>query len=106
MPKKGFISNKIKPWIEARERYRLSHAQIQMARELGLSPKSFGKLKADPREEWRLPLPEYIDYLYQSKFGKSCPDDVRSLELKDREKREKKAARKSQSSCGSEPGPT
>ncbi|WP_205827903.1 hypothetical protein [Microbulbifer sp. SH-1] len=95
MAKKGFVSNKIKPWIEAREKYQLSHAQIQMARELGLSPKSFSKMDANSQEEWKLPLPKYLEHLYQSKFGKSSPDDVRSLEVKDREKREKKAARRS-----------
>ena len=39
MAKKDFIPNKLKPWVEARKKYRLSHAQIQMARELGLNPK-------------------------------------------------------------------
>ena len=31
-------------WIDARKRYRLSHVHVQMARELGLNPKKFGKL--------------------------------------------------------------
>lgn len=44
MSKKGFIPKKLRPWIEARKRYRLSHAQIQMARELGLNPKKFGSM--------------------------------------------------------------
>ncbi len=44
MAKKGFIPNKLRPWIEARKKYRLSHAQVQMARELGLNPKKFGSL--------------------------------------------------------------
>jgi len=44
MPKKGFIPNKLKPWIEARKKYHLTHAQIQMARELGMNPKKFGSL--------------------------------------------------------------
>jgi hypothetical protein len=29
-------------WVEARQRYHLSHAQVQMARELGLSPGGSG----------------------------------------------------------------
>jgi len=39
MPRAGFIPEKLKPWIEARQRYHLSHAQVQMARELGMNPK-------------------------------------------------------------------
>jgi len=38
MPKPGFIPNKLKPWIEARQRFRLSDAQVQMARELEMNP--------------------------------------------------------------------
>jgi len=42
MPKA--IPAKLRPWFEARRRFRLSHATVQMARELGLNPKKFGKL--------------------------------------------------------------
>ncbi len=31
-------------WIEARKRFHLSHAQVQMARELGMNPKKLRKL--------------------------------------------------------------
>jgi len=94
MPKKGFIPNKLRPWIEARKKYRLSHAQIQMARELGMKPKRFGGWANHKQEQWKLPLPEYIEYLYQKRFGKRFPDDVRSLEVKDVEKRKRKAQNK------------
>jgi hypothetical protein len=94
MPKKGFIPNKLKPWIEARKKYRLSHAQIQMARELGMNPKKFGGFANHRQEQWKLPLPEYIEHLYQKKFGKRFPDDNRSLEVKDAEKRKRKAQKK------------
>jgi hypothetical protein len=39
------IPEKDQPWIEARKRYHLSDAHIQMARELGLNPKKFGALE-------------------------------------------------------------
>jgi len=32
-------------WVDARKRYRLSHAHVQMARELGLNPRKFGKIR-------------------------------------------------------------
>ena len=48
MPKPSFISQKLKPWIEARTRFNLSHAQIQMARELGMNPRlSVGARQGD-----------------------------------------------------------
>ena len=94
MPKKGFIPNKLRPWIEVRKKYHLSHAQIQMARELGMNPKKFGGLGNRKQEQWKLPLPQYIEHLYQKRFSKRFPDDVRSLEVKDAEKRRRKAQNK------------
>jgi hypothetical protein len=94
MPKKGFISNKLKPWIEARKKFHLTHSQIQMARELGLNPKKFGGLANHKQEQWKLPLPEYIEHLYQKRFQKPAPNITRSLEVVDREKRKRKQQKK------------
>ncbi len=94
MPKKGFIPNKLKPWIAARKKYRLSHGQVQMARQLGLNPKKFGGLANHKQESWKIPLPEYIEHLYQKKFGKILSDAVKPLEVVDAEKRERKANKK------------
>ena len=33
------LSQDLKDWIEARKRFGLSHAQVQMARELGMNPR-------------------------------------------------------------------
>ncbi len=38
------IPSKLRPWFEARRRFRLSHAHLQMARELGMNPQKFGAL--------------------------------------------------------------
>ena len=94
MPKKGFISNKLKPWIEARKKFHLTHSQIQMARELGLNPKKFGSLANHKQEQWKLPLPEYIEHLYQKRFKKPALNITRSLEVVDREKRKRKQQKK------------
>lgn len=67
-------------WIDARKRHRLSHAQIQMARELGLNPKTLGKLDNRHLQSWKLPLPAYIEELYLKRFGKDRPDTVYSIE--------------------------
>jgi len=55
------MPEKYLPWIEARKRFHLSDAHIQMARELGLNPKKFGGLANTKQEPWKLPLPEFIE---------------------------------------------
>ncbi len=94
MPKKGFIPNKLKPWIEARKKFHLTDAQISMARHLGMNPKKFGSLANHKQEKWKLPLPEYIEDLYYKRFKKRLPDDVRSIERIEAEKRRRKEQRK------------
>ncbi len=94
MAKAGFIPQKLKPWIEARKRYRLSHAQIQMARELGLNPKKFGSLANHMQEPWKLSLPTYIEKLYFKRFNKDRPDVIRSIEQMVKDKAARKAERK------------
>ncbi len=42
--KKKNLSPKYQVWIDARKKFRLSHAHIQMARELGMNPKKFSTL--------------------------------------------------------------
>ena len=94
MPKKDFIPNKLKPWIEARKKYRLSHAQIQMARELGLNPKKFGSLGNTKQQQWKLPLPEFIEEIYFKHFKKRTPENIRSIEQMVKDKARKKAESK------------
>lgn len=81
MPKKfPKIPAKLRVWIDARKRHELSHAHIQMARELGMNPKSLGKLDNHGQEVWKAPLPEFIESLYLKRFGKLRPDNVQSIE--------------------------
>ena len=93
MPKPDFLPQKLRPWVDARRRFNLSHAQIQMARELGLNPKKLGGLANHKQEPWKMPLRRYIKHLYKKRFGKDTPDDVRSIEIKVREKRVQKEAK-------------
>ena len=67
-------------WIEARKRHQLSHAHVQMARELGMNPKKLGKLDNHKQETWKLPLPRFIEELYEKRFGKARPDVVVTME--------------------------
>ncbi len=94
-PKK--IPEKFQAWIDARKRYHLSHAEIQMARELGMNPMRFAKIANHKQEPWKAPLPEFIKRIYFKRFGKDRPDDVRSIEevvqRQEKKKAEKKARR-------------
>ncbi len=81
-------------WVEARKRFRLSHAQVQMARELGMNPKKLGGLANADQEPWKLPLPQFIEKLYMKRFGKARPDRVVSLEDRAQEIAAKKARRR------------
>jgi hypothetical protein len=97
MSKELRIPDYLKPWIEARRRFRLSHIHIQMARELGMNPKKFGKLANHHQEPWKAPLPIFIERIYFKRFGKERPDEVLTIrqfvEKQQAKKRAKKLAR-------------
>ncbi|TMQ12220.1 MAG: hypothetical protein E6J91_21275 [Deltaproteobacteria bacterium] len=88
------LSQDLQDWIDARKRFRLSHAQVQMARELGMNPRKLGKLDNHHQEPWKAPLPQFIEQLYLKRFGRERPEHVMSIEDRAREKRAKQAARK------------
>ena len=92
------IPTTLKPWFEARRRFKLSHAHTQMARELGMNPRKLGSLADGGQEPWKLPLPEFIVECYRKSFGRSEPEHVRSLEevVQAEEKRRKERARKAE----------
>ena len=88
---RGKTNRKMQAWIDARERHRLSHAQVQMARELGMNPEKLGKLDHHSQEPWKMPLRRYIEHLYLKTFGRPSPDSVLSIEdrlLLDRRKKD------------------
>ena len=71
--RKKNLTPKYQPWVDARKRFHLSHAHIQMARELGMNPKRFGGKANHKQEPWKAPLPEFIEILYFKRFGKERP---------------------------------
>ena len=52
-------NQKMQAWIDARKRHHLSHAQVQMARELGMNPRKLGKLDHRDQEPWKMSLGRY-----------------------------------------------
>jgi hypothetical protein len=82
MPKNrglGPRGQKLKAWIDARKRHNLTDAQVQMARELGFDASKLGKLD-NHQERWKVPLPMFIEDLYEKRFGKRCPDVIKRPE--------------------------
>jgi hypothetical protein len=84
----------LQDWIDARKRFHLSHAHVQMARELGMNPRKLGKLDNHHQEPWKAPLPQFIEHLYLKRFGRERPESVMSIEERARAKQTKQAARK------------
>ena len=88
------LNQKMQAWIEARKRHHLSHAQVHMARELGMNPAKLGKIDNHKQQPWKLPLPQFIEELYFKRFGKTSPEAVLSIEERCRLEAAKKEERR------------
>jgi hypothetical protein len=91
---KGTQRQELQRWIDARKRFHLSHAHVQMARELGMNPRKLGGLANHDQEPWKAPLPIFIERIYEKRFGKAKPDRVLSIEDRVREIAAKKAKKR------------
>lgn len=77
---KNRLDPKLQAWVEARRRHHLSHAHVQMARELGMNPTKLGSLDNRRQQSWKQPLPQFIESLYEKRFGRARPEVVMSVE--------------------------
>ncbi len=104
MTKKNKISDKYQIWMDVRKRYRLSDLHIQMARELGMNPKKFGKIANEKQEPWKAPLPTFIERIYFKRFGRERPVDVKSIEevLRANEKKKEERRKRKRMQKGSD----
>lgn len=84
----------LQAWLEARRRHHLSHAHVQMARELGMNPRKLGALDNPHQEPWKLPLPQFIAALYEKRFGRRRPEVVQSIEERAAGQARRKAERR------------
>jgi len=103
---KKTIPDKYQIWIDVRKQYHLSHAHIQMARELGMNPKKFGKIANEKQEPWKKPLLAFIEDIYLKRFGRDRPGDVKSIEEVFRAKEKKKEEQRKKKELQNEAGPT
>lgn len=70
----------LQAWVVARQRFHLSDAHVQIARELGLIPNNFGKIGNQRQGPWKKPLPQSIEHLYLKRFGRATPERVVRIE--------------------------
>ena len=57
-------------WAEAKRKCRLNESDIRMAKEMGLNPKSLIKNIPSPKEQWKLPVKDWIHEMYEDRQRK------------------------------------
>jgi hypothetical protein len=72
-------------WAEAKKRCILKAVDIQVARELGMSPKSLIKSIPSKSQQWKAPVKVWVGKLYEDKFGRGI-DNKPALTEDKREK--------------------
>jgi hypothetical protein len=71
----AWIKSRDQAWVEARKKFRLTEMHVQMAKQLGLNPKKFGKIDNHKQEPWKMPLPNFIEHLYEKRLPKRCKNN-------------------------------
>ena len=94
MGRKKQLPQKLSAWVTARKRHKLSHAHVQMARELGMNPKTLGKIDNHDQEPWKLPLRLFIEHLYLKRFDRERPERILTIEQAAKEAEHKKEVRR------------
>jgi len=74
-----FIPVRLRPRIEARSRWSLSHVHVHTARKQGMNPNKLGELSNRRQGRWKLPLPDFIARIYIKRIGK-MPNVVKTVE--------------------------
>lgn len=68
-----------------------------------MNPDRLGSIDNHQHEPWKAPLPEFIERLYEKRFGKTRPDVVRTIEESARAAAAKRAERKERRQARREP---
>ena len=56
-------------WTNAKKICRLNARQVEMARALGMNPRTLLGLRPSPQQRWKLPVGEFIEERYRKRFG-------------------------------------
>lgn len=57
-------------WEECRRKYSLDEEDIRKAREIGMVPEGIINLPVVPAEKWKMPVRQWIGYLYEKRQEK------------------------------------
>jgi hypothetical protein len=60
-------------WANAQRRCRLSDEALRMAKELGLNPTSLIKNIPSPKQQWKVPVEEWVREMYRRRYGSAAP---------------------------------
>lgn len=91
--KGGFTMAKKKnadAWAEAKKHCKLNSADIQMAKELGMSPKSLIKNIPSKSQKWKAPVKVWISELYEEKFGRIIEGETARIDSSEKSVNRKK----------------
>ncbi|MEA1960514.1 MAG: hypothetical protein U9N81_04360 [Bacillota bacterium] len=58
-------------WAEAKRKCRLSEEALNMAKEMGLNPKSLIKNIPSPKEQWKAPVEDWVRDMYDDRREKA-----------------------------------
>jgi hypothetical protein len=61
-------------WAEAKKLCRLNQSDIEMAKRLGIGPKSLTKNRPSPSQLWKASVKDWIHELYAKRFGQPSAD--------------------------------
>lgn len=63
--------NRDAEWAEAKKKCRLNLETLQMAKEMGLNPRSLIKNIPNKSEQWKSPVSEWIQEMYEKRKAKA-----------------------------------
>ena len=56
-------------WVKAKAKCRLNQKDIEMAKKLGIGPRTLMKNIPSPKQHWKAPVKEWIHDFYEKRFG-------------------------------------
>ncbi|MBI4822588.1 MAG: hypothetical protein HY791_40380 [Deltaproteobacteria bacterium] len=74
-----------KAWAEAKKLCRLSARHIQMAKQLGMNPRNLPGLRPSRSQQWKAPVPQFIEECYRKRFGDAKSPKAASTAFEDDE---------------------
>ena len=84
----------LQAWVEARQRFHLSHAHVQNGAGDRAESEELGKIANHKQEPWKAPLPQFIEDIYEKRFHRERPEVVRPIEELQRWRDAKRAQKK------------